>query len=1768
MQAGANVIDNREEAILEGELASFINSKPITTLHVIQFPSGLWGYVGSVPAEIGYIDATPEKIRAAKLHGGRFGPKIRTFATESDAITYAEERGYAVAGQPQKRAFDWRTAIATAKSFDDIQAVFVSLFPGVTKKGHSRGSSEIAIEYITRDLYKGKTLNAAVKSFVRKFKGKDNTFLGKVEATEEEIYSAVLDDKAEFAIGAARKMKPGMGSYALDGTAQQFNLPKGELVSAIKRKLGRDDGNGILRDYPNVVSAILESAAIDLEANKAATSPLNDLPAPTEAQKESGAYKKGHVTIRGLDISIENPAGSERSGVGRDGKKWTSKINHHYGYIKGTRGRDKDHLDVFLGPDPEGCDKVFVVNQLNPDSGAFDEHKIMMGFTSEEEAKDAYLSNYEDGWQGIGSICTLFVDEFKDWLKNGDTTIPVERGTVGSYRQDRIEEGATLPAVPAGTITEEAAHATAPAIAPVNWRAKLALVDDIDDISEIFRLVFQRSRPPSNSPYFRDTYGSVTVPLASLVARGPAAPSSVKVALERMKAAQGGQMEKRKPIAVLDMGNGSYKVLDGNATLHALMELGETEVIVETKKSLKQQGILDPKSIDEVYSQAEKALPTFKEWIEEYARQTGGQVNLRPGLKGRERASEKINKDYGGIASRLTDIIGGTLVFGSVEEVVEAYHKITADPAVYKAKNRFEKPTRDGYTDILMVVDIGGHLCELQLNTAGIIAAKESGLGHKIYDITRQLREVSKNRDIGDLAFLALGYQAALEDVSVKVYRDAAISAASSSDNRKASASEIVVEFERILVQLSESSISTHFDLALPSMRNIAPVAGSNAKGTSSFSQNSNLSGMSTPPLGEDSTISEGKVKIKKGSTDKTYLTDNTEIVIQYAVVNVGELVTSHSDSMTANEGYDQSLQPRDRSRKAMDVQVATMANNINPERLGASSSVTTGAPIIGNDAMVESGNGRIMALRQAYERGKADKYRQWLVDNAAEFGLRRQGIEAMSQPVLVRIRITEIDRAEFARKANEDEISRMSPAEQARSDAERMGTGDIEMFLPSEDGNIAAESNRPFIRAFLSKMGENVAAGYMTADGRFTKQIIDRIQAAMFQKAYKNDFLLALMAEEADPGIKNILSALTYAAGDFARGKDLDIVPLITDAVGLFKQSRNLGMSMNDLLMQGRIFEEIPEDTKALARFLDENIRSAKRMGRTFRLIAQRLTRYARESSQPALFDVPGKPSVPELLKWATEKEEQGELFESAPSGWREAIWAAKTFEDIKAVFLSVFGNVALGGREKEPWEMTKDEWKRHQARATWVEFTDDELTKIRIKEIAANNALAEAEHVRKAMGDIESIQKIMTDRDGALERNRKRKDADKVLEQRKKEQKKVAYAAVGMANHEDFIKRAIARGETVPPEVLKDYKDIPETIKPAELPAQFHIRRPGTFSFEIFPPIGEFFQGPDRDKIFAWGKAEGYAVKSAGNTGFKISAQGDNVIDEIPEPKPTKKQTETAAKKEAREEEIKQLKMDRAASYETSPAKQWITDIFGTDFANDHNQAALDRYIRGIDQEFGGLMNPKWKTGVEKLGITVTRETTVSEIVKAIKEKYLASEGRPVPTKVVDEYRDMKAGWDEEMASEMRRNNEIIQASRKPAITPPAQIFESPKGSMVINTDNGATTINRLLSRIARAKQTQKDDLYLSAYGDDRVTLLQAAILKLPPGSYTLTIEGRAAPSLRGTIEAIYGSYAGIAVNERLLRGMAAIYPKAIQAIFTHGLQEIIILQKRGSK
>lgn len=178
-----------------------------------------------------------------------------------------------------------------------------------------------------------------------------------------------------------------------------------------------------------------EAPHIDTLAHAAATSPLSERPEPTEAQKVAGNYAKGHLDVHGLDVSIENPAGSIRKGA-----DWEQVMHDHYGYIRGTVGRDKDHIDAFIGPNPAST-RAFVVDQVDPKTGKFDEHKVILGANSIKEAREIYSRNYSADWKGLGAIRPTTIDGLKTWFKEGDTTKPFADQAKGELRAAETGKG-------------------------------------------------------------------------------------------------------------------------------------------------------------------------------------------------------------------------------------------------------------------------------------------------------------------------------------------------------------------------------------------------------------------------------------------------------------------------------------------------------------------------------------------------------------------------------------------------------------------------------------------------------------------------------------------------------------------------------------------------------------------------------------------------------------------------------------------------------------------------------------------------------------------------------------------------------------------------------------------------------------------------------------------------------------------------------------------------------------------------------------------------------------------------------------------------------------------------------------------------------------------------------------------------------------------------------------------------------------------------------
>lgn len=169
---------------------------------------------------------------------------------------------------------------------------------------------------------------------------------------------------------------------------------------------------------------------------------------PTEAQKKAGNYKKGHLSFGGYDYTVETPKGVTRSGKDEQGKPWSVTMHDTYGYILGKIGVDGDHIDMFINDaaDLDTFDgNVYVVDQVNPETGEFDEHKVMYGYPDEAAATKAYLSNYSKGWKGLGKVTSVPKVTFDKWLESSNRKTKPFRDYAMIQHEQAKKANETLP---------------------------------------------------------------------------------------------------------------------------------------------------------------------------------------------------------------------------------------------------------------------------------------------------------------------------------------------------------------------------------------------------------------------------------------------------------------------------------------------------------------------------------------------------------------------------------------------------------------------------------------------------------------------------------------------------------------------------------------------------------------------------------------------------------------------------------------------------------------------------------------------------------------------------------------------------------------------------------------------------------------------------------------------------------------------------------------------------------------------------------------------------------------------------------------------------------------------------------------------------------------------------------------------------------------------------------------------------------------------------
>lgn len=377
--------------------------------------------------------------------------------------------------------------------------------------------------------------------------------------------------------------------------------------------------------------------------------------------------------------------------------------------------------------------------------------------------------------------------------------------------------------------------------------------------------------------------------------------------------------------------------------------------------------------------------------------------------------------------------------------------------------------------------------------------------------------------------------------------------------------------------------------------------------------------------------------ELKAGTRATLHTPKGKPVEVQYRLMESGDLVASHEFDGTVNRHYPQELQPRDRSKSTYQVQVRQIANNPEGRRLGASPETDRGAPIV-RDGIVESGNGRTIGLQQAYRQGSADAYREWLMEHAEDFGISPDEVAAMSQPVLVRERLTEMSEAErrdFVVDSNTDAKMANSASEDANVDAGKLDDKLMGMLNIPEGGDLLAMSNEPFLNAFARAIGENTLNQYKDDRGRWNDAYRRRVSAAIFAYGYDNASLLKAATGDSDQVGKNLIGALMNNAGKMAELRSAmpehaaDLSNILAEGVTVMSDARRNHQAISEIVNQGDMVSGgISRAGGAMAEMLADASRSAKRMTETIGAILDMLNHAAKHAGQPDLLT--GKPSDP----------------------------------------------------------------------------------------------------------------------------------------------------------------------------------------------------------------------------------------------------------------------------------------------------------------------------------------------------------------------------------------------------------------------------------------------------------------------------------------------------------------------------------------------------------
>lgn len=304
-------------------------------------------------------------------------------------------------------------------------------------------------------------------------------------------------------------------------------------------------------------------------------------------------------------------------------------------------------------------------------------------------------------------------------------------------------------------------------------------------------------------------------------------------------------------------------------------------------------------------------------------------------------------------------------------------------------------------------------------------------------------------------------------------------------------------------------------------------------------------------PVTEPKAPVAAPARVVKGAKGTAYTpVDNEAVPFEYRVVEASDLRPSHDpQTLTKTQGYDQALQPRDLSEPAEATKLNVIAKRLQADRLGAGGTTGEGAPFVGEDMQVESGNGRSIGILRNYKGGTAQAaaYRAYVRDNAAQFGYKPEDVDAFTEPILVRVRAGNgandvyadpAKRADLARRMGAEITGRKSASSMARTDADMLVSSfALKNLVPMADGSITGAGNQEFRNKFFGSLPETELASLL--DGKTLSTAgKERIERALMTVAYGDADLTSRVFAVENDGAKNVGEGLRVSAGLYAKAK------------------------------------------------------------------------------------------------------------------------------------------------------------------------------------------------------------------------------------------------------------------------------------------------------------------------------------------------------------------------------------------------------------------------------------------------------------------------------------------------------------------------------------------------------------------------------------------------------------------------------------------------------